>query len=109
MKTDEKTRRLQDTAALPADKVTELLQDLPGWSLIDKAIEREFRFDNFTEAMEFVNRVASLSEAEAHHPDIYISYNKVRLTLTTHKVNALSCKDFILATKIDRLVRDKDE
>jgi 4a-hydroxytetrahydrobiopterin dehydratase len=51
--------------------------------------------------MEFVNKVATLAEAEDHHPDIRISYNKVLLTLTTHKAGGLTCKDFILGEKIN--------
>jgi 4a-hydroxytetrahydrobiopterin dehydratase len=104
MEIDEKTCRQHETGALSSDRVTELLREAPEWSFKDKAIEREFQFKDFKEAMEFVNKVASLSESEAHHPDISISYNKVRLILSTHKVSALSCKDFILAAEIDRLV-----
>lgn len=104
MAIDEKTCKQHDTGALSADKVTELLEEVPKWLLKDKVIERELQFRDFVEAMDFVNKVASLSKAEAHHPDISISYNKVRLTLSSHKFGALSCKDFILATKIDRLV-----
>jgi 4a-hydroxytetrahydrobiopterin dehydratase len=85
------------------------LRDLPGWSLKDKNIEREFRFAGFKEAMEFVNCVALLAEAQEHHPDVFISYNRVRLTLSTHKIDALSRKDFVLAAMIDRLTENKDE
>ncbi len=102
---DEKSCKEHGTGALSADKVTELLGEVPGWLLKEKVIERELQFKDFEQAMDFVNKVASLSQAEAHHPDILISYNKVRLTLSTHKVGALSCKDFILAAKIDSLTR----
>lgn len=54
--------------------------------------------------MAFVNRVAAVAEEQRHHPDIRISYNKVRLTLSTHKIGGLSRNDFILAAKIDRLI-----
>ena len=47
------------------------------------ALEKSFRFKDFVEAMAFVNRVAALAEAEGHHPDIHISWNRVRLELTT--------------------------
>jgi len=90
----------EDTALTEAE-VKELLDGVPRWLLRDKAIEREFGFRNFAEAMEFVNRVAALATAEDHHPDILISYNKVRLTLTTHKAGGLTCKDFILGAKIN--------
>ncbi len=81
--------------------IRELLDGVPGWSLRDRAIEREFTFRNFEEAMEFVNKIAALANAEDHHPDILISYNKVHLTLTTHKAGGLTCKDFILGAKIN--------
>lgn len=107
MDIDEKACRLNEVRALSADKVTEFLREVPEWLFKDKSIEREFQFKDFKEAMEFVNKVAALSEADAHHPDILISYNKVRLILSTHKVSALSCKDFVLGAKIDLLVEKK--
>lgn len=100
METDEKTCN----RALSSDEALKGLREVPEWQLKDRAIEREFRLGNFSRAMEFVNKVALLSEAEDHHPDIMISYDKVRLTLSTHKVGGLSCRDFTLAAKIDRLV-----
>ena len=66
-------------------------------------IEKSYRFRDFKEAMRFVNRVAELAESEGHHPDIYVSWNRVRLSLTTHAIGGLSDNDFILAAKIDRL------
>jgi len=66
-------------------------------------IEKSYRFRDFKEAMRFVNRVAELAESEGHHPDIYVSWNRVRLSLTTHSIGGLSDNDFILAAKIDRL------
>jgi len=98
---DKKRCEQDEVRALPAEEVRELLRDLPQWSLKDKAIEREFKFRDFKEAMKFVNRVAALAEAEDHHPDICISYNKVRLTISTHKVSGLSCKDFVLGARIN--------
>ena len=100
---DEKSCGEYGERALSSDEVKRFMAEVPDWRLKDKAIERELRFKGFVEAMEFVNRVAALSEAEAHHPDILVSYNRVVLTLSTHKVGGLSCKDFLLATKIDRL------
>ena len=81
----------------------ELARQVPQWTLKDKQIEREFKFKDFKEAMDFVNCVADLANREDHHPDISIYYNKVRLTLSTHKIGGLSKNDFILAAKIDQL------
>lgn len=78
---------------------------VPDWKVADdeKKITREFTFKDFVEAMKFVNAVADIAQAEGHHPDMYIFYNKVRLELTTHAVNGLFENDFILAAKIDAL------
>lgn len=82
-----------------------MLREIPGWELKDEAkgIVRSWRFKNFVEAMQFVNEVAKLAEAEGHHPDMRISYGKVRLDLTTHAIGGLSENDFILAAKITAL------
>ena len=98
---EKKTYKQDEVKALSDAEVTKLLTEVPQWSLKNKAIEREFKFKDFRDAMEFVNKVAALAEAEDHHPDICISYNKVQLTLSTHKVGGLSSKDFILGTKIN--------
>lgn len=83
------------------DDAVELLEQVPGWDLQDTYITRTYTCSDFKEAMQFVNKVADIAEAEDHHPDITIMYNKVTLTLTTHAINGLSENDFILAAKID--------
>ena len=75
-------------------------EHIPG--LVSK-IRNDYQFTDFQEAMVFVNKVADLAEAEGHHPDIYVSWNKVRLELFTHAIHGLSENDFILAAKIERL------
>ncbi len=78
--------------------------DVPGWTIGERAIAREFAFKNFAEAMAFANRVAELAEREGHHPDILVhGWNKVRLELSTHAIGGLSENDFILAAKINAL------
>lgn len=89
---------------LSVGEAEELARQTPEWSLEDKVIERQFRFKDFREAIAFVNKVADLAESEGHHPDIFISWNKVRLTLTTHKIGGLSRNDSVLAAKIDELL-----
>lgn len=82
------------------------------WKVVDgppageagKKIVHQFEFKNFKEAMKFVNKIAAIAEEEQHHPDIYIFYNKVRIELTTHAINGLFKNDFIMASKIERLV-----
>jgi len=92
---------------LPAEDARRLAKGVPGWTLGEKAIEREFKFKDFKGAMEFVNKVADIANEQDHHPDIYISYNMVRLTLSTHKVGGLSANDFILAAKINQPTEGK--
>lgn len=96
-KVEKGQRPLEGTAA------TELSKDVPGWALKGGSIEKAFTFKGFKEAMAFVERVAALAEREDHHPDMLISYNRVVLTLSTHKIGGLSRNDFILAAKIDAL------
>lgn len=88
---------------LPGEEATRLAEQVPQWSLDDSTLDREWEFKDFTEAMAFVNRVAALAQQEQHHPDICISYNKVRIEQSTHKIGGLSMNDFIMAAKIDQL------
>jgi 4a-hydroxytetrahydrobiopterin dehydratase len=74
-----------------------------GWSEVDRALEREFRFGNFVEALAFVNRVGELAEAENHHPDIAIHYNAVTLRWWTHTAGGITDRDRELASKTDEL------
>ena len=62
---------------------------------------REYAFGDFVQAMRFVGRVAKVAEANGHHPDIQIHWNKVQLELYTHSVGGLSESDFIVASKIN--------
>jgi 4a-hydroxytetrahydrobiopterin dehydratase len=90
------------TAPLSRNEAGELLSEIPQWSMGERTIEREFRFKDFRQAIDFVNSIAAIANEQDHHPDIFISYNKVQLTLSTHKIGGLSLNDFIMAAKIDR-------
>jgi len=75
-----------------------------GWKLLgNKKIVREFSFDDYKSGIRFVNKTARLAEVGNHHPDIYFSYRKVKVTLSTHEVRGLSEKDFAMALRIDSL------
>ncbi len=95
------------TDALNETQENDYFSATPSWELDRKTIphklHKTFKFKNFVEAMAFVNKVADLAEAEGHHPDVYIFYNKVNLELHTHAINGLSENDFIMAVKIDEL------
>ena len=79
------------------------LKELPDWSAVSEAIQRTYQFASFLESMAFVNSVAQAAEADQHHPDILIRYNKVTLTLSTHDAGGITKKDFALAKKIDAM------
>jgi 4a-hydroxytetrahydrobiopterin dehydratase len=89
---------------LDSDDIKQEMKRIPEWDLLkNKSIERTFEFDEFTEAIDFVNQVADIAEEEEHHPDIDIRYNKVRLLLSTHSEGGLTENDFDLAERIDTL------
>ena len=88
---------------LNRDQIEQKLTDTGHWKLNNDRISRLVNFNNFKEAMEFVNKVADEAEKMDHHPDMNISYDKVELTLTTHSEGGLTEKDFTLAKKINQL------
>ena len=83
--------------------IRQKLTSMPLWSLEGGELVRHCAFENFVEAMQFVNGVAELAEGAGHHPDIDIRYNKVRLALMTHDAGGLTQRDFDLAAAIDGL------
>jgi len=64
-------------------------------------LEKEYRFKDFRTALDFTNRVGELAESQGHHPDIHLSWGRVRLDIWTHKINGLTESDFIFAAKAD--------
>lgn len=88
---------------LKGNSLTQLQQQLGGgWKVVNEHhLEKEYVFKNFREALAFTNTVGTLAEEEGHHPDIFLSYGKVKIELWTHKINGLTESDFILASKID--------
>jgi len=74
------------------------------WREEDSALVRDYEFEDFAQAMAFVNRVAAAAEEANHHPDILVhGWNKVRLTLTTHSEGGLTDNDRNMAQRIDGL------
>jgi 4a-hydroxytetrahydrobiopterin dehydratase len=91
------------STVLTASEVDLALQDLPGWTSNGNAIQRLFRFDNFVQAMEFVNKIADAAEAANHHPDIVINYNQVTLALISHDSGGVTQRDIRMARKINEV------
>ncbi len=92
------------TDPLKGDELQEYLHLLheEGWKLVkDQKLEKEYSFPNFRHALIFTNIVGELAEREGHHPDIHLSWGKVKIVLWTHSIHGLSPNDFIIAAKID--------
>lgn len=90
---------------MPDEEIKQLLPQVPDWILEEGKLVRHFTFTNFKEAVAFTNKVADLAEAEGHHPDIFIhDWKHVKIILYTHKIGGLHENDFILASKIDKLL-----
>jgi len=93
-------------SAVPLDQhqIAISLETVSGWQLINGEINRTYSFENFRDAISFVNLVAALAERAGHHPDIDIRYNKVKLVLVSHDAGGLTRADFSLAIEIDKLL-----
>ncbi|HCP44640.1 MAG TPA: 4a-hydroxytetrahydrobiopterin dehydratase [Deltaproteobacteria bacterium] len=90
--------------ALSEEAATDLLGKVPGWTLVNgDKLHRTLLFPDFVRLMSFVNEMAELAEAEGHHPDFSVHYNRLEVTVWTHAIEGLSENDFILAAKISRI------
>ena len=89
---------------LKGEDLQKLQSELQNWSVVDEHhLSRAYKFGDFREEIEFVNRVGELAEEQGHHPDICFGWGRVEVTIWTHKIDGLTESDFILAAKIDRL------
>ena len=89
---------------LKGKELENLHRSVPKWTVSDEHhLHREFKFPDFKQALEFVNRVGAVAEEQGHHPDILLAWGKAAITLWTHKIDGLTESDFIMAAKIDRL------
>lgn len=90
---------------LKGEALARLAAELGGdWRVMDEHhLERQYKFRNFREALDFTVKVGELAEREGHHPDIVLGWGKVKLQVWTHKINGLTESDFILAAKADKL------
>jgi len=89
---------------LKSMEIDNRLSGLPGWNYKDKHIGKLFELSNFREALDFVNKIGEEAENMNHHPDIFIhSWNKVKITISTHSEGGVTEKDFLLAKQIERI------
>jgi 4a-hydroxytetrahydrobiopterin dehydratase len=89
---------------LKGDELNRLKSEVQDWDVINEHhLRKEYKFKNFREAQDFVERVGNLAEAQGHHPDICFGWGRAEITIWTHKIDGLTESDFILAAKIDQL------
>jgi 4a-hydroxytetrahydrobiopterin dehydratase len=86
--------------ALTPTEIEDVLRAHPEWKLEDGKLVREWTFQDFREAMAFVNRIAAIAEDAGHHPDIDIRYNRVLLSLVSHDAGGITERDAMLAGRI---------
>lgn len=90
---------------LTGETLEQLKAQMPGWQVVDEHhLTKTFAFPDFRTALDFVNRIGAVAEAEGHHPDVYLAWGKVEVKTWTHKIDGLTESDFILAAKIDELL-----
>jgi 4a-hydroxytetrahydrobiopterin dehydratase len=89
---------------LDESELAAVLKKCPEWEVEGKALTRTIEFEEFTEAIDFVNDLAEVAEEAQHHPDIDIRYLRVTVSLSTHEVGGITDADVEIAQRIDNLV-----
>ena len=96
-----------DVAPLTEEQMAPLLSQLEGWQVEDaeghRQLVKTFRLRDFLGAVDLVNQITPVAEAEGHHPDLLVTWGRVRVQLWTHAAGGLTENDFVLAAKIDRV------
>jgi 4a-hydroxytetrahydrobiopterin dehydratase len=95
------------TPPVKGEELRKLQDELnSGWKVVDEHhLEKEYKFDSWEQAVDFTNRVAQIASEQDHHPDIHLSYGKVKIVLWTHKAGGLTPNDFIVAAKAEEAAR----
>lgn len=93
------------TAPLQGNELKELQRELGhDWAVIDgHHLEKTWVLKNFAQALELTNKIGAVADAQGHHPDIYLTWGRVRVKIFTHRVDGLTESDFILAAKIEEV------
>jgi 4a-hydroxytetrahydrobiopterin dehydratase len=93
------------TPRLTGDALQKIRSQLSGgWNVVDEQrLEKQFKFPDFRQALQFTNRVGEIAEDQGHHPDIFLTYGEVRLKIWTHQISGLTESDFILAARINQI------
>jgi 4a-hydroxytetrahydrobiopterin dehydratase len=90
-------------ARLSREEVQQRLSTLQEWTLDGDAIRKQYTFNGFPQAVDFVTRLVPIAQAADHHPDILINYKRVTLTYSTHSEGGLTAKDFAGAASADHV------
>jgi len=85
------------------ETIKRILKESKNWGNSNKKLERTFKFKDFNESIDFVNKVAKIAETQNHHPDIEIKYDKVKLSITDHEKGEISDKCYKLVKAIDKI------
>jgi 4a-hydroxytetrahydrobiopterin dehydratase len=89
---------------LKGSDLERLKPEVPGWEVVNEHhLKKTFKFPDFKQALDFVNRAGAIAEEQGHHPDILLAWGKAEFTIYTHKIDGLTESDFILAAKLDRV------
>ncbi len=100
----ESKNRLGIFMTIPEEEIKNRIEKLPNWRYENDSLVRQFEFENFLQAVDFVVKIAPMAEEMQHHPDIQIkNYNQVVIGLTTHDEGGVTDLDFELAEKIDQV------
>ncbi|MCY4659250.1 MAG: 4a-hydroxytetrahydrobiopterin dehydratase [Acidobacteria bacterium] len=76
-----------------------------GWNVVEQHhLEKAYKFDDFRQALDFTVRVGEMAEEQDHHPDLYLTWGRVKITIWTHKIDGLTESDFVFAAKADALL-----
>ena len=98
-----------DAPIVSDDEASLLLKEIDGWDLIDdgvKKLKKEFSFSNYSDSVDFSNKVAGMAEQEDHHPQIILEWGKVTVIWWSHKIKGLHKNDFICAAKTNNLSKN---
>lgn len=89
---------------LNAQEILDKLQNFPNWNFLNNGIEKHFKFDDFITTFKVMDAIATVAEAQNHHPEWFNVYNKLHIRLTTHDCGGVSDKDFELAAAIEKII-----
>ena len=88
---------------LSSEKISEELKNLPGWSVKDEKLHRDFEFESFNQAFGFMTRAAMEIEKMNHHPEWFNVYNRISVDLMTHDAGGITENDIQLAKILNSL------